>query len=190
MTVTAKGWNSSPDNPPTNASGRNTATVVMVDAVTAVATSLTPSRMATMRSSPSDKCLLMFSTTTIESSTTRPIEMVTAPIVRMLSEKSLAHIPMNVSNNDVGIDTAVTRVDRTDMRKIRMMMMAKAKPRRPSTASDSMLFSMKGAWSNTTVNSVPFPSNAVIAGNASVTARDTSTVFASARLVMAMVSDG
>ena len=190
MTVTAKGWNSSPDNPPTNANGRNTATVVMVDAVTAVATSLTPSRIATMRSSPSDKCRLMFSTTTIESSTTRPIEMVTAPIVRMLSEKLLAHIPMNVSNNDVGIDTAVTSVERIDNRKTRITMMAKISPRRPSTASDSMLFSMNGAWSKTMVNLVPLPSRSVSAGRAAVTARDTSTVFASARLVMARVSDG
>ncbi|CAB4589387.1 unannotated protein [freshwater metagenome] len=145
VTVTANGWNSSPDKPPTKASGRNTATVVMVDAVTAVATSLTPSRMATMRSSPRDRCLLMFSTTTIESSTTRPIEIVTAPIVRMLSEKLLAHIPMNVSNNDVGIDTAVTSVDRIDNRKTRITMIAKTNPRSPSIASDSMLFSMNGA---------------------------------------------
>ncbi|CAB4595523.1 unannotated protein [freshwater metagenome] len=46
MTVTAKGRKSSPERPETNASGRKTATVVIVDDVTAVATSLTAVVMA------------------------------------------------------------------------------------------------------------------------------------------------
>ena len=58
--------------------------VVAVAAVIAVATSFTPTRIACIFSSPSARWRLMFSTTTIESSTTRPIEMVMAPRVRML----------------------------------------------------------------------------------------------------------
>jgi hypothetical protein len=52
VTVIAKGENSSPTNPPTNAIGRNTATVVSVDDVTAPATSRTPSSTARCFSSP------------------------------------------------------------------------------------------------------------------------------------------
>jgi hypothetical protein len=51
-TVSAKGRKSSPVTSPTSASGRNTATVVTVDAVTAPATSLTAARIATFFSSP------------------------------------------------------------------------------------------------------------------------------------------
>ena len=52
VTVSANGANSSPTNPPTNAMGRNTATVVRVDEVTAPATSRTPARMASRFGSP------------------------------------------------------------------------------------------------------------------------------------------
>ena len=85
VTVNAKGRNSSPVMSPTSAIGRNTATVVAVDAVTAPATSLTALRMAGSFSSPRPMCLLMFSMTTMESSTTRPIAIVRAPRVMMLS---------------------------------------------------------------------------------------------------------
>ena len=52
VTVMANGENSSPTSPPTNAIGRNTATVVSVDDVTAPATSRTPSSTARSRASP------------------------------------------------------------------------------------------------------------------------------------------
>ena len=53
VTVSAKGRNSSPVTSPTSASGRKTATVVTVEAVTAPATSLTALRMAVLLSSQS-----------------------------------------------------------------------------------------------------------------------------------------
>lgn len=82
--VIAKGLNSSPAMSPTKATGRNTMIVVTVEAVMAPATSLTAFEMARMRSRSNDRCLLMFSTTTIESSTTRPMAMVRAPSVSTL----------------------------------------------------------------------------------------------------------
>ncbi len=86
VTVIANGAKSWPTNPPTSAIGANTATVVRVDAVTAPATSRTPVMMACRFSSPYSRCRLMFSNTTIESSTTRPTAMVNAPRVSRLSE--------------------------------------------------------------------------------------------------------
>ena len=85
-TVRANGRNSSPVEPPTNAIGRKTVTVVMVDAVIAPATSRTARTMIAARSGPSTRLRVMFSITTMESSTTRPIAMVRAPRVRMFSE--------------------------------------------------------------------------------------------------------
>ena len=84
--VSANGRKSSPVMSVTSASGRNTATVVIVDAVTATATSRTPDLMASSLFSPRPRWRLMFSMTTIESSTTRPIAIVRAPRVRTLSE--------------------------------------------------------------------------------------------------------
>ncbi len=56
----------------------------------------------------------MFSITTIEASTTRPIEIVIAPRVRMFSEYPNACRPMNVISTLVGIEIAVTIVERID----------------------------------------------------------------------------
>ena len=53
VTVIAKGRNSSPTMSPTNTIGRNTATVVMVEAVIADATSRTARRIADPLSAPS-----------------------------------------------------------------------------------------------------------------------------------------
>ena len=86
MAVTANGRKSSPASPPTKAIGRNTATETRVEAVMAVATSRVPMRIAVRRSAPMSRWRRMFSTTTIASSTTRPIEMVSAPRVSVLSE--------------------------------------------------------------------------------------------------------
>ncbi len=80
----------------------------------------------------------MFSITTIESSTTRPIEIVSAPSVRMLSEYPKVWMPMNVISTLVGIEIAVTRVARTDIRNTRITSTAKTKPSRPSFARVSI----------------------------------------------------
>ena len=88
-TVIANGRKSSPTTPDTMATGANTMTVVRVDAVTAPATSLTEARMSpAVRVRCPAARRLMFSTTTIESSTTRPTATVSAANVKMLSEYS------------------------------------------------------------------------------------------------------
>ena len=85
VTVSANGRNICPAWPPTSPMGRNTATVVSVELVMAPATSLTAPTIEPCPHSPIDWCRLMFSMTTMESSTTRPIATVSAPSVRMLS---------------------------------------------------------------------------------------------------------
>ena len=92
-------------------------------------------------------------------------------------------MPMKVRSTEVGIEMAVTSVERIDRRKTRITMTAKKRPRRPSVASDSIDFSMNGAWSNTIVNSVPLPIDSASAGSAPCTARETSTVLPAGVLV-------
>ena len=86
-TVVEKGRNSSPVMPDTTATGTKTATVVKVEAVTAPATSRTEAMMSSgvSGSGPVSR-RLMFSITTMESSTTRPTATVMAARVKMFSE--------------------------------------------------------------------------------------------------------
>lgn len=86
VTATENGVKISPVMPPTNAMGRKTATVVSVEEVTAPATSRTAVVITANFSPPYPRWRLMFSSTTMESSTTRPIETVKALRVRRFSE--------------------------------------------------------------------------------------------------------
>jgi hypothetical protein len=128
----------------------------------------------------------MFSITTIESSTTRPMAMVSAPSVRMFSEYPVPDRPMKVISSDSGMETAVTRVERTDMRKRRMTATAKPRPRRPSVVRSLMDFSIKGAWSKTGVNLAFEPSSASSCGSKSFTACEIATVSPSGFFVTEM----
>ncbi len=71
-----------------------------------------------------------------------------------------------------------------------MMTTAAARPSRPSTARSLIDCSMYGAWSNTTVNLVSWPSDFSRAGMSARTALDTATVLPSEVLVTEMVSAG
>ena len=90
----------------------------------------------------------MFSMTTMESSTTRPIAIVRALRVNRFSEYPKPARPIKVTRSEVGIEIAVTRVERHDLRKIRMMMTAKRRPSSPSWIRSSIDFSTNGAWLN------------------------------------------
>ena len=72
----------------------------------------------------------MFSRTTIESSTTRPIAIVSAPRVSMLSERSPVHSTISARTTDSGMETAVTSVERTEARKSRITITAKSQAER------------------------------------------------------------
>ena len=65
---------------------------------------------------------------------------------------------MNVMSTETGIEIAVTRVDRIENRKTRMMTTAKPSPSRPSSARLLIEVVIEGAWSVTTVNFVLWPS--------------------------------
>ena len=78
--------NSRPVLPSMKPTGRNTATSTVVVAMTANATCLVPRDAATSRGSPRSARRWMFSSTTIASSTTRPIASTIASSVSRLIE--------------------------------------------------------------------------------------------------------
>ncbi len=78
-----------PAIPLTKSSGAKTATVVKVDAVTALATSDAPATEAFLESAPSSTCLTTFSRTTMALSTTIP-----AAMTRLISDMTLIVYPI------------------------------------------------------------------------------------------------
>ncbi|MCY1224578.1 hypothetical protein D9M72_367410 [compost metagenome] len=90
---------------------------------------------------------------------------------------------MKVMSRDSGMETAVTSVERTDIRNTRMTATAKPRPSRPSVVRSLMDFSMNGAWSNTGVNLALDPSSASSWPMESFTACEIATVSPSGFLV-------
>ena len=74
-----------PVMPVTSVSGKNTAMRVRVDAITEMATSLVPCTAACFGSDPRSIWVVTFSSTTIASSTTIPMDMESAESDTMLS---------------------------------------------------------------------------------------------------------
>lgn len=127
----------------------------------------------------------MFSRTTIESSTTRPIAMVSAPSVSMLRERSLVHRTIRARTTESGMETAVTSVERIDARKTRMTMTAKTRPSAPSVVRPSMDLETAGPWSLATVRSEPAPRSLRRSGSLSLTASEMATALPSWSMVIA-----
>ncbi len=84
--VMANSRNSAPVRPPVKASGANTAASVMVIATTGPVISCMPTKAACFGGSPSSMWRWMFSTTTMASSTTRPMASTMASSDRRLIE--------------------------------------------------------------------------------------------------------
>ncbi len=76
--VTANSRNSRPSMPPISRIGTKTATRARVIDSTVNATSRAPCSAASIRDMPASRCRVMFSNTTIASSTTKPVEIVNA----------------------------------------------------------------------------------------------------------------
>ena len=111
--VTANSRNSRPTWPPMNSSGMNTATSDRLMDSTVKPTSCAPSSAAFTRSMPASTWRLVFSSTTMASSTTKPVATVSAISDRLLSEKPSRYITPKVPSSDTTVATAGTMVART-----------------------------------------------------------------------------
>ncbi len=103
--------------PFTNTRGRNTATVVSVDAVTAMPTSLAPSRAADSTFLPLSRCRAMFSRTTIELSRSMPIPRAIPPSDMIFSVRLVPYIRLKVAMTETGIDSEMMIVAHRSRRK-------------------------------------------------------------------------
>ena len=156
----------------------------------APATSETAARMLENLSPPEACRRRIASMTTIESSTTRPTEIVSAPRVSIFSVSPPIHRPIRAMRRESGIEIAVMIVARTDSRKTRMTRTAKISPSPPSLSRSWMDCSMNGAWSKAETNSVSSPIDFSSSGSLSATAWETSTVFASDSFMIEIDREG
>ena len=115
--VSANSRNSLPTMPPISRIGRNTAISEVLMESTVKPTSPAPSRAACTRGTPSSMCRAMFSSTTIASSTTKPVEIVSAISERLSRLKPSRYIAAKVPMMDTGTATAGMSVARALARK-------------------------------------------------------------------------
>ena len=110
--VTANSRNSRPVCPPMNSSGMNTATSDTLIDNTVKPTSLAPSSAALKRSIPASMWRLVFSSTTMASSTTKPVATVSAIRLRLFRLKPSKYMTPKVPSSDTMVATAGMTVAR------------------------------------------------------------------------------
>src|SRR5271168_4185342 len=115
--VTVNSLNNRPTSPPINSSGRNTATKDRLIESTVKPTSLAPAIAASTRVLPCSRWRVTFSKTTMASSTTKPVEMVSAISDRLLRLKPSRYIAANEPMIDTGTATLGIAVALTLRRK-------------------------------------------------------------------------
>src|SRR3569623_922031 len=108
--VIANSWKMRPTSPPSSSTGKNTATSEMDMLRTVKLTSLEPRRAAVMRLSPFSRCRVTFSSTTMELSTTKPVETISAISEKLSRLKPKRYITPKVPSSDRGTQTLGTRV--------------------------------------------------------------------------------
>ncbi|MBA7605630.1 hypothetical protein ES703_12764 [subsurface metagenome] len=140
--VRAKGINSSPTIPPTNASGMKIATVARVAEVIGAATSLVPPIAASLKPSPCCMRRNITSKTTMLLSITRPTAMTMALRVKRLMVIPKTRMSRKPMNRLRGMDTAVTREARKAIKKRKATIIASAPPIRALRVRSLMLLSI------------------------------------------------
>ena len=129
--------------PSRNTVGTKTMIVVIVAAKIGMATSRAASRTALRRGvSGMFRWRLMFSSSTIESSTSRPTASASPPRVNTLSVWPRKYMQMNESRIESGIAIEMISVEVNDRRKIRMTTKARAEPCMASCQRLSMAWRM------------------------------------------------
>ena len=103
--VSANSRNSRPTIPPISRIGRNTATSEILIDSTVKPTSCAPRIAAFMRGTPFSICREIFSSTTMASSTTKPVAMVSAISERLSSENPSMYMAANVPMIEIGTAT-------------------------------------------------------------------------------------
>ena len=164
--------------PSRNTVGMKTTMVVIVETKMGMATSRAASRTARRRGLPGMlRWRLMFSSSTMESSTSRPTARASPPSVKTLSVWPSMYMATSVSSSDSGMAMEMMTVETKERRKIRMTRKARMEPTVASCQRLWMDWRMYVDWSKVRLTLTPggTPSRP---GTVRRTASTTSTVLA------------
>src|SRR5574344_2372012 len=110
LTIQPSWLKNAPTAPLTMVRGRNTANIVRVEAITDIDTSCVACTAASLGFTFLSICEVMFSNTTIASSTTIPMAMVNALIEMMLRVLPVANRYITEATNEIGIESTMINV--------------------------------------------------------------------------------
>lgn len=127
--------------------------VVSVDATTAMLTSRVPTIAASSIPRPRSRALAMLSSTTMESSTTRPVANARPPSDMTLRLRPSSPMKKNVVTIETGSDRLMTNVLQPSRRNRKMIRIASAPPITASFLTSAMACSMNNDWSSMIVSS-------------------------------------
>ena len=143
--------NMMPAMPEIIVSGRNTHSIVSVEAITEIPTSAVPWTAASFGFSPLSKCVVTFSRTTIASSTTMPMAMERADIEIIFSVLPVANRYIRDARRAIGMDRMTMRVPFHRPRKIYTMIITTRKVMRIVSFRELMVRRMLSEESTTGV---------------------------------------
>ncbi len=187
-TVSAWSWKSCPATPSTKTMGRNTATVVRVEAITGPATSTVPAIAASRQfsrwgpGSPPWRRRWIASSTTMESSSSMPTPSASPPSDMMFSESPICCITKKVAITETGMAIATTAVARRSRRNSAITRMASRPPSQALRTTSEMAPSMNCDWSKRTASDTPAGTESSTASSWARMPSATRTVFASPSL--------
>jgi len=122
---------------------------VSVEAATAIATVRAPWRAASRGGRPSSRFRNTLSSTTIESSTTRPTARARPPSDMTLNDSPKRYMMMKVASTDTGSDTPMMSVERRSRRNAKITRIASSPPCHAESTTSWIELSMKRDWSAT-----------------------------------------
>ena len=166
--------------PTTNTIGKNTTTVVSVDAIMAFATSLAPVIDASFSSFPSSLCLDMFSSTTIALSTSMPTPSASPPRLIIFIESLPIYIKVNTAIIDIGILTVTMIELLTFLKKSNSTKNASTPPCIAASRTPLMESFINFDWSYIIPTFISLGTSSLIKSNAFLTLFTTCSVFACA----------
>ncbi len=128
--------------PSVNTMGKNTQTVVKVEAMIAPATSFAPSMEASRILFPSLRIRYIFSITTIELSTSIPTPRAKPEREMMFSVIPLKYMHTTAVTRLIGMEKAITRVGRKSFRNTINMKIARTAPKSTLLITESITISI------------------------------------------------
>ena len=182
----AKGVNKYLAGPCSSTTGKNTMQMDRVATIAGTAICRAPSRIATVRGLPMCWLRLMFSTSTVASSTSMPMARLRPPMVMRFRVWPDSFMPITPNRMASGMLVQTRIMERQEPMNRKIITDTRAEATRASLATERIASRTNSDWSTSNLSSSPLGAAAWMPGRASLAASTTARVLASAFFRMAM----